>query len=614
MTSWEDAMASADRQVQRTFNDFIDGVLSGSRWNPATGPVTFSFPDSLQDYTAAERSQFLIPATGQTILDQVSAAQMDAIRFFARSVTQFTNLELNEVARPADDATADIRIAGARNLFGGTTAFPDGGGDMRLGQDTRAPAFGDVNFTLHGHELGHALGLKEGAFTTPPAFPVNVPVDRGGSEFSVMHKASFPGGPTQFLWANSGPFDVPQSYMMLDIAALQHLYGADYTFRTDDTQYAWDPRTGEMFVNGAGQGAPGGGAGGAANRIFLTTWDGGGRDAYNMSNYDNDVSIDLRPGFSSITSPDQLAILDTASGFRARGNVFNALLNNGDTRSLIEDATGGPGDDVMTGNQVGNTFFGGLGRDVLAGGLGPDVLAGGLGVDTYRGTLAELDGDLIMEYGLGEQIVVLGTVFGATAEAQGPDRTAIKIYSDGAARNPAATLTLDSPLSDLQDLSNLATARRLVVQDTDEGAVLSFRLAPIDSTPLRPTARVTVTVNSLTVVEAGEDRSDGDAEWDLTFRADAQPIFRLQDDSVSDNDVFQIGRSIEFTVPNFAPGRVVTLQAAGFELDAGGTERQALPTTEYGLSDAEFDLNLTTFAENDAFSYRASWSAILDFV
>jgi hypothetical protein len=610
-------MATADRQVPRTFNDFIDGVLSGSRWNPATGPVTFSFPDSLEDYTAAERSQFVVPTSGQAILDQVSAAQMDAIRFFARSVTQFTNLELNEVASPADDATADIRIAGARNLFGGTTAFPDDGGDMRLSPEVRAPVFGDRNFGLHGHELGHALGLKEAAFTAPPDFPVNVPVDRGGSEFSVMHQASFPGGPTQpFLWPNSGPFDAPQSYMMLDIAALQHVYRADYTFRSDDTQYFWDPQTGEMFVNGAGQGAPGGGAGGAANRVFLTIWDGGGRDTYNMSNYDDDVSIDLRPGFWSVTSPDQLAILDAATGFRARGNVFNALQNNGDPRSLIEDAVGGPGDDVITGNQAGNTLFGGLGRDTLSGGPGPDILAGGLGVDTYRGTLADFDGDLIMEYGLGEQIFVLGTVFGATAEAQGADRTAIKIYSDGAAANPAATLTLDSPLSDLQDLSNLATARRLVVQDTDEGAVLSFRLGPIDSTPPLPTARITVTVNSLTVNEAGEDGADGDAEWNLGFFADAQPIFRLEDDSVKDNDVFQIDQTIEFSIPNFAPGRVVTLQAIGFEEDtsAGVVVRQNLPTAEIGLSDADFDLNLTTLAADENFSYTVSWSAILDLV
>ena len=36
----------------------------------------------------------------------------------------------------------------------------------------------------------------------------------------------------------------------------------------------------------------------------------------------------------------------------ARGNIFNALLYNGDLRSLIENATGGSGNDSILGNQA----------------------------------------------------------------------------------------------------------------------------------------------------------------------------------------------------------------------------------------------------------------------
>jgi serralysin len=63
-----------------------------------------------------------------------------------------------------------------------------------------------------------------------------------------------------------------QSLMMYDIAALQHLYGADYTTNAGNTVYRWNPSTGQESINGIGQGAPGG------NRIFMTIWDGGGSD------------------------------------------------------------------------------------------------------------------------------------------------------------------------------------------------------------------------------------------------------------------------------------------------------------------------------------------------
>src|SRR5262245_27505324 len=110
-----------------------------------------------------------------------------------------------------------------------------------------------------------------------------------------------------------------------------------------------------MNVNGVGQGAPG------ANRVFLTIWDGGGNDTYDMSNYTMPVSIDLTPGRWSVTSTAQLADLgfNSAEGpgeHMARGNVFNALLFNNNTASLIENAIGGSGDDTIVANQAANTL------------------------------------------------------------------------------------------------------------------------------------------------------------------------------------------------------------------------------------------------------------------
>src|SRR5262249_24378899 len=127
----------------------------------------------------------------------------------------------------------------------------------------------------------------------------------------------------------------------------------------------WSTTTGEMFVNGVGQGAPGG------NTIFMTVWDGGGNDTYDFSNFTASVSADLRPGQWSTTSSAQLANL--GSGHIAIGNIANALLFNNNPASLIENVIGGSGDDTLTGSDGNNNFTGGPGNDVIEGGLGSNT-------------------------------------------------------------------------------------------------------------------------------------------------------------------------------------------------------------------------------------------------
>jgi serralysin len=358
-------MAGAVR-VPRTYNEDIDGLLSGWKWD---GPITFSFPNSASDYPAGtpEAASFR----------QVSAAQMQAIRFYLTEVAQFTNLQITEAGANAD-ATADIRIAesGLKVNRSASTSYPGAGagGDAWFG--TVGPTVGGTQVVLggwdhavHGHEMGHALGLKEAAFTNTFAggsdFPVNVPLDRNSVEFTVMSYRSYLGGPATNTWASSEGLGLAQSYMMLDIAALQTLYGADYGRNAGNTVYSWSPTTGQMSIDQVGQGIPG------ANRVFLTIWDGGGRDTYNFSNYTTGVSVDLGPGGWSITSPAQLVNL--GDGHMARGNVFNALLHDGDPRSLIEDAIGGSGDDTIRGSYANNQLDGGPGNDWIDGGGGLDT-------------------------------------------------------------------------------------------------------------------------------------------------------------------------------------------------------------------------------------------------
>jgi len=185
--------------------------------------------------------------------------------------------------------------------------------------------------------------------------------------------------------------------MMYDIAALQKIYeGANYLFNSGNSVYTWNPTTGEMSINGDAQGTVGNGAGGSANRVFMTVWDGGGNDTYDLSAYANGTTIDLRPGEWTTTSQTQIANL--GQGHFARGNVANALLFEGNTASLIENAIGGASGDVLIANQAANQLRGNGGADAFSwmasGDAGTGVLADTI-LDFLRGTdridLSEID-------------------------------------------------------------------------------------------------------------------------------------------------------------------------------------------------------------------------------
>ncbi len=87
---------------------------------------------------------------------------------------------------------------------------------------------------------------------------------------------------------------------------------------------------------------------------------------------------------------------------------------------MIENAVGGPGDDVLIGNEHGNELVGDAGSDLLLGeagadrllgGLGADELWGGAGADRFTGTPFELNGDRIRDLSLEDAIFIEGVRF-----------------------------------------------------------------------------------------------------------------------------------------------------------------------------------------------------------
>lgn len=166
--------------------------------------------------------------------------------------------------------------------------------------------------------------------------------------------------------------------MMYDITALQYLYDANYATNSSNTTYTWTP-TGRAYINGTLQGTAGN------NRVFETVWDGGGTDTYDFKQYATSLKIDLNPGAWSVTSQTQLAKLSANGSKLAAGNIANAVLYQNDMRSLIENALGGSGNDVILGNAGANSLQGNAGSDQLDGRSGNDRLLCGSGNDMLYG-------------------------------------------------------------------------------------------------------------------------------------------------------------------------------------------------------------------------------------
>ncbi|WP_428924717.1 M10 family metallopeptidase [Marinibacterium sp. SX1] len=350
-----------------TSSDDFGAWIYPVKW--ADPVLTYAFPDNVTDFDYLSGDP----------LSQLSAAQQASARRALAQVESFTNLGFQE---SADHAAATLRFVAKADEPTASAYYPnafDSGGDGFFGPETRDPTPGNYAEFTFIHELGHMLGLEH----------AHEAAGFGGSaldstEFTVMSYAAFVGDAHDGYRNETGGF--AQSFMQLDIAALQFLYGADHSASgriwSGDTVYTFDPGTGEMSINGEGQGRP------EANRIFRTIWDGHGEDTYDLGNYTTALQLDLRPGAWSTFSQAQLADLDFSSDSAARmarGNLANARLYQGDLRGLIENAIGGTKADEIIGNQGANRLEGRAGRDTILGEAGDDTILGGQHGDTLRG-------------------------------------------------------------------------------------------------------------------------------------------------------------------------------------------------------------------------------------
>lgn len=180
------------------------------------------------------------------------------------------------------------------------------------------------------HEMGHALGLKHPFYQDANGdWQNHLDASEANKLFTVM-EYNMP--------QTSSEMYHPTTFKKYDIVTLQHLYGAPATPEEND-YYEYD----DTF---------------SYHQIIVDT---DGHDTLSVVNSTRNNVLDLRSGAFSSIAPNPTGFYDADSGDEHMNRSHNSLAIGFGT--VIEDATGGSGDDTLVGNEVNNKLEGGLGLD-----------------------------------------------------------------------------------------------------------------------------------------------------------------------------------------------------------------------------------------------------------
>ena len=349
--------------VGQTTSLNINALLSGDKWGGVVGTgvtLTYSFPwtslgsatfsghNGIGDYSSLNEQN-------ATYHYGLNTTQQAAARSALQSWANVANIVFSEVAETSSNV-GDIRFAWTSatdfTSTGGqawgwgnypNSYWPSGGdiwiSTLNSNTATNSWATGSYNFEALIHELGHTLGLKH-PFEDMPVLSSSL----DNRLYTIMSYTE----PPNNIYPSAGYVDghyvwlsyyvCPETPMVLDIAAIQYIYGANTSYHTGNDIYTFDN----------------------TKPFFETLWDANGIDTISAINYILPCVIDLTPGhYSSLRIPqasDTGGVTTTYDGSNDLGIAYGCI---------IENAIGGSGDDTLIGNSSNNQLIGVSGNDTV---------------------------------------------------------------------------------------------------------------------------------------------------------------------------------------------------------------------------------------------------------
>lgn len=360
--------SSSSNTVALSGNTTIDALLGGTKWGAGVAgwgvSLTYSFP-----WTTSNTAYFLGHGGSVDYSETMEhwatynfgldSTEQTAAKAALQAWANVADIKLSQV-QDTQYSVGDIRIAwtsAGGDESWGWAYYPDSSGyypssgDIWIStstlEDSTSWAAGEYNYQALMHEIGHALGLKH-SFEDSPVLPASL----DNRLYTIMSytdpvKDTYPSaGDVNGSYGWISYYISPETPMVLDIAAIQYLYGANMNYKTGNDTYTFDP----------------------ADPFFMTIWDAGGTDTISAANFSQPCEIDLRPGqYSSLRyapPKDTGGVTVTYDGTDNLGIAYDCF---------IENAIGGSGKDVLTGNSLNNALTGGGGNDTLDGDTGIDT-------------------------------------------------------------------------------------------------------------------------------------------------------------------------------------------------------------------------------------------------